>query len=106
MLRQFVVQVGMIPFSSASSVEAEQADVQSCRIILSALDKAVQPNCEVGFVLWSQNTAYSPLCRQTGQQWEGGALVHVSTKAMGTTTGSPTSCVNVLASHFSRSLAR
>ena len=96
----------MVSFSSASSVEAEQADIQPCWIILGALDKAVRPNCDVGAVLWSQNTAYSPLCRPTGQRWEGGALEDVSTKPTGITMGFVTSCANVLAGHFLGSFNR
>ena len=94
----------MVSFSSASSVEAKQADTQSCWIILNASDKAGRPKCGVGVVLWSQNTAYNPLCRLTEQLWEGGALGEVSVKPACTTTGSITSCVDVLAGHFPGSL--
>ena len=65
----------MVSFSRASSVEAIQADVQSCWIILGVLDKAVRPAYGVGAILWSQNIAYNLLCRLTGQLWEDEALV-------------------------------
>lgn len=91
----------MVPFSSASSVEAEQAYVQSRRIILGALDRAVRPNHGVGAVLWNQNIAYNLLCRPTEQPWEGAALDGVSTMPTSTIIGSVTGCVNMPAGHGS-----
>ena len=47
MLPILAVEMGMVPFSGASSVEAEEADIQSCWIILAALDKTVWPHCSI-----------------------------------------------------------
>ena len=91
----------MIAFSCTSSVEAEQANVQSRWIILGILDKAVGRNRAVVAILSSQSTVYSPLCRLTEQPWEGEALENISTWPTGTTIGDLTSCLNMLTGHTS-----
>ena len=65
------------------------------------LDKAVGGNGAVVAVLSNQSTVYSPLCRLTGQPWEGEALENISTWPMGTTMGDLTSCLNMVTGHIS-----